>query len=166
MKKRGEPNTPALNEISIYPDTNGSIKFKDDTGNVQPLGSIFGNEYKVETFKDFLSPSQISSETSSPFLTMITSSLPAGTYRIGWSATYRYSANARDGIFRLIVNSTEVDIQQAEGKDSGTDQRNKLCDFDEFVLSGTNEIRIDVSCKDAGDVLSIYKSKIEIWRVE
>ena len=158
-------NVPAINEWTLFVDANDMASYKLDNGDVKTFGSIFGQNYKKAIFKNLASPTQITSNVAAPFLTLTTDNLPAGEYRIGWSITSRYSVNTRDPIFTLVVQSNEEDRSRAEGKDAGADQHVKAYDCDYFTLSGTNEIRIDAASTTAGDVTTIYKAVLEIWRV-
>jgi hypothetical protein len=123
---------------------------------------IFGTEFQqVESLAD-------SSTTSTAFqtkLTLTTVSIPAGTYRIGWSYDWRYSTTVANFQARIVENGTVRFLHVQEPQDGAITQRQPASGFLYLILpSGVNTIEIQYSSA-GGLTATIRNARLELWRV-
>ena len=141
---------------------------------------IFGSEfYHTQS----LGATVIEDEDFNNKISGSTPSIPAGTYRLGWS--YNWNNNKRGKSFksRILVdgasigdqNATILQIQRTvtDGGDSypsnsnsGTDQAHLSAGFEylTFGSAGSHSIQLQV-CHEEGKKVTIWNAKIELWRV-
>jgi len=129
-----------------------------------PSSGIFGTQFQ-ESASD--SESSTTSTAWQQKLKMTTPSLPAGTYRIGWSYEWRYSLASQDFRGRVQVDdTTTVAEQRQEPKDPNSNQSHPASGFGYVTLgAGSHEIDIDYCASSGGNTASIKRARLEIWRV-
>jgi len=138
------------------------------TGPIGPTGptgtSTFGSNFQTE-----ISAGE-STTTSTSFqqkLRMTTTSLPIGTYRIGWYYEWSFGSQSNDFLGRVQVdNTTTLMEHQQEPKDSNSDQSTPASGFAyiTFASATTHDIDLDY-CSNDGSTARIKNAKLEIWRV-
>lgn len=151
----------------------GEITISDQDGNNvdnPSEGFVFGQNFHRA------SKTSSQSTTSSSYvnyLTLTTSNVPAGTYRIGWSSVFRQSSTSRDYSARVHVDNSINIIDpnnggeiQVEPKDSGSDQRIPAAGFGyvTFATSGSHTIDYDFR-EQSGSTAYTYSAHLEFWRV-
>jgi len=133
------------------------------TGFTSDGGGTFGSEYH------FGKSDGESSTTSNIFqqkLRVTTSSLPSGTYRIGYTCEVR--TTDEDMNIRVQINDTTTIAQFEHSQGSDGDDAISywalMGGFDQRSLSGV--VNVDMDFNDAGGgTAQIRKARIEIWRV-
>ena len=133
---------------------------------------VFGSEYHQSEDLS-VSTKDLSSYTEK--LTLTTTSLEAGKYRIGWTYSWNLDSTTYDFLARIVINNTDIDmVHQQEPKDkggtfmsTGTNQRHKAAGFIFKDLVGINNIRLDWGRNGPNGIeTSIWDARIELWRVE
>jgi hypothetical protein len=111
-----------------------------------------------------------STTTSTTFqnkVTLTTSSLVSGTYRIGWM--YEWSYNSTNSNFQARVqlnNATDLMIHIQEPKDGATNQFHQAGGFYYAVgISGVQTIDLDYSSSVVNSTSRIRRARLDIWRV-
>lgn len=137
-----------------------------------PGSGVFGSEYDYQEKTTLQSTSSTSWQQ---YTRLTTSSLPAGTYRIGWMYVWNYSDPADEWMARLQVDDTTDLInpgdatypyQRHELPDGGIDQRYYNAGFRHVTLTaGVHDIDLDFRSDEAADTARMYHGQIEIWRV-
>lgn len=136
------------------------------------LVPVFGSEYL------YIEDETVSITTSTTFQEKLSLStpatLPAGTYRIGWSYRFNHNNNGNDFEGRVqLDNTTDIDFVKVEPKDSagnfggsGSSQRYVVSGFKNVVLTaGVHTIDIDYRTDSGGINSAIWEARIEFWRV-
>jgi hypothetical protein len=141
----------------------------EQTQNIEDLnGSVAEAAYYFWTKSNTLFTNGLTAGVYVDALTLITASLPAGNYRIGFHYTWNYSDTNSDFIglveipgFALIT----YPIQQ-EPKDSGTDQKYVHTGMDVVAWpGGVMTIKIRFSKTANAGIARIYKSFLEVEKV-
>lgn len=167
-----DPGTCTVGE-EFYNTTSNTKKLCLLTNNWFPiLTGVFGSQY---FYAENDSISTMTSTTFQQKLRLTTPSIPAGTYRIGWSYQWNHDStnNGFEGRVQ-IDDSTEIQYHQQEPQDSagtfgstGTDQKHTSSGFKNVVLSsGVHFVDVDFRTNAAGVESSIWNTRIEIWRVQ
>ena len=167
-----DPGTCLVGE-EFYNTTSNQAKVCSATNTWSILRrDFFGTAYQ------YAESDAVSITTSATFqqkLRLTTSSLAAGTYRIGWSYQWNHDSTSNGFEGRVqIDDSTEVMFHQQEPQDSagtfgstGSDQQHQLSGFKHISLSsGVHTIDIDYRTNSAGNESSIWNTRIELWRVQ
>jgi len=100
-----------------------------------------------------------------------------GIYRIAWFYEWGCDTTSEDFVLRVqIDDSTELSMHQQEPKDSGgesisgsgTNQRHVASGFRHMTLTAgsTPNIDIDIKGEDDNYEVTVYRSRIEFWRVK
>lgn len=123
--------------------------------------NIFGTEFQ-QAVSDTSSTS--ASTTYVNKVTLTTTSLPLGTYRIGWSAETSNATTNNSVDARVQLNgTTDLGFRIQESQDV-----RDWYNFHGFVyqsLSGVNTITIDYRAFPSAGNMSIRRARIELWRV-
>lgn len=174
-----EPDTPPAGRAHLYVDAaDKQITIKKDDGSVHkfltsPVIDVNGFIGSVDIF-DILDNQSVASDvlfaTSSlvyvSTLILPTTPLLAGDYRIDWSLIWNYDDAGKNISNRVIVNGNTIWEMSEEPPDSGADVRTPASDFDILTLpAGINTIEIQTKVQNAGNVASIYRSRIALQRV-
>lgn len=98
---------------------------------------------------------------------LTTDTLPAGTYRIGWSYTWGLSVTTDD--FIAIIEEDDITIiytHRQEPKDSATTQQNAGGGFGNRTLTaGVHTFDLEFQPFTAGDEARIAQARLEFWSV-
>lgn len=127
----------------------------------------------IQSFPQYISNAESlaqSTTTSSTFqqkVTISTGSIAAGTYRVGWSFEWGYSAGNNDFQARVQVdNTTTLLSHRTEPQDTGADQQHGVGGFGYVTLTaGTHTIDLDYASSDNSSTARIWNARLEIWRV-
>lgn len=148
--------------LTLVAGTNISITTNAATDTITINNTnIFGTEFQ-QAVSDAVSTSN--STTYVNKLTMTTTSLPLGTYRVSWRAETQSAATNNSVDARIQLNATTdlgSRIQEAQ------DVRDWY-NFSGFVylsLSGINTFNMDYRSNPAASNMSIRRARIELWRV-
>lgn len=134
-------------------------------------GPIFGTEFQ------YAESLPVSTTTSTSFqnkLTLTTTNLPFGTYRLEWSFGWNHNSSEADFEARLQDNNFNVgEIHKQEPKDAagsfgstGTSQRYYATRVRYLVLSGVHTFDLDYRTDNSERASSIWEASISLWRVQ
>jgi hypothetical protein len=181
---KGDPGTPGAGSTIIIEQDNvavnntphSTLNFVDmeatDVGSGQVnIQNVFGSEFQVN---ESVGVSTTTSTTFQNKVTLNTTSLPTGQYRLGISYGWNHNNAGNDFEARIREDGINVgEIHKQESKDSagsfsttGTSQRyymNRV--FYRTLTAGTKTYTIDFRTDSAGVASSIWEAKIELWRV-
>jgi hypothetical protein len=135
---------------------------------VDNIGSIFGGEYD---YAESESESSTTSNTYQQKLRLTTSTVPAGTYRIGWSFAHASTTDKLDCGFKIELDDTTVlsePIPNMKGKSAGGSYYGMSGFKHTSLTNASHTIDIDYIANlnlEAGTTY-IKQARIEIWRVE
>ena len=134
----------------------------DDLDTAITVGPVFGSQFQSA---ESLGPSVTGLSTYVEKLRLTTTSLPNGTYRIGWS--YGWSVGSETFFARIQLDDTttlmEHQIQPAVfGGTSSPGDRST--GFFYQTLNGVHNIDLDFRSDNGGSV-GIFDVRIELWRV-
>lgn len=170
-----EKTTPVSADLLVIEDSAASnAKKRVQIGNL-PSSGVFGTEYHYEE-KTTLQ-TVVGTTAWVKYMDLVTGSVPAGTYRIGWMYVWKYSVTDDDFYARLQVDNTTYLINPGgadgderahvqEAKDSSDAQRFVSSGFRHITLTaGSHDIDLDFGCDDTVDTAYMYHGQIEFWRV-
>lgn len=166
--------------ISINVNNSGSyetitIENTDSSG-----GQIFGSEfYHTQS----LGATTIEDDEFNNKISGSTPSVPAGTYRLGWSYNWNNNQKGKSFYSRILVDGTSIGNQNAttlqmertkydsgvsypDGSSSSVRQAFLSSGFEylTFESSGSHSIQLQV-CHETGKKVTIWNAKVELWRV-
>jgi len=132
--------------------------------------SIFGSEFQLEESLG------VSTTTSSGYqnkMTMVTSNLPVGKYRLGVSYGWNYDNTTLDFEAKIILDGSDLlEPHKQEPQDAGsswgstgTSQRYYLTRVFYLDLSGVHTFDLEWRTNSSGEEASIWDAVIELWRV-
>jgi hypothetical protein len=152
---QGQPGNPEPALIGNFPIT---VASGVDTITLSSVG-LGGTEFAASE-----GDSSTSSNTPVNKVTLTTSSLPAGTYRIGWYYEWSHSSTASDFRARVFVDGTTTLMEQSqEPQDARTDQRIPAGGHGYLALgSGVHTVALDFWAE--GGTATIRRARLEIWR--
>jgi len=122
---------------------------------------VFGSEFQ-EASSD--SESSTTSESYQQKLRLTTSSLPSGTYRIGWYGEIKTGDQDKRGVIRVELNNTTTLGEDHTEPDNDNNYWSRS-GFKHISLSGVNNIDLDFKCDESYMTTYIRRSRLEIWRV-
>ena len=128
---------------------------------VQSGGGVFGGNFQQA------SNDAESSTTSSTFqqkLRMTTSSLPSGTYRIGYSVEGRCNSTYVALALRVQINDTTT-IGEALVESQDVSNYDDYSGFYYYTGSGVLNIDFDYCSSSGGTTSFTRRARLEIWRV-
>jgi len=98
------------------------------------------------------------------YVTLNTTTLPAGTYRVGGCLIWRTSHDAKA---RVTVDGAIGWEMQQEGEDTGTDQRIPGSGFYyvTFATTTTHTVLLQYTSSSNSSTMSVYQGAIDIVRV-
>ena len=156
----------AINSLSqVSSATNEHVLTKDtSTGNAtwKAGGSTFGSEYHSD---EDLSEQTTTSTSYVNALTFTTSTVPSGTYRVGWS--YEWQGNAREDFEARVQvdNSTTLMEVNMESKDNtgwhGVGGFGNIT----FGSNDTHTIDFDFATEASERTMGIRKLRLEFYRI-
>jgi hypothetical protein len=99
-------------------------------------------------------------------LSLTTSSIPAGKYRVGWYYQYRYNNGSTDFVCQVVVDSlSTVHEHVEEPKDQSDNQRSPTSGFVEInLLAGVHSIIMQFAGTDPVES-QVFERRLEIWKV-
>lgn len=129
------------------------------------VSAIFGSSFfNAES----LGLSTVASTTFTNKVTLTTTSVPAGTYRVGWSYEWYFTDGGNSFRGRVLVDgATQLLAQVQEPKDTHTTQRHPASGFGyvTFGSNGTHTITLDYSRSAGSGTAGISNARLEFWRV-
>jgi len=129
------------------------------------VSAVFGsNAVDAES----LALSTLASNTLTTKVTLVTGSVPAGKYRVGWSYEFYNTDNANSFRGRVIVDGVTILCDhQEEHSDSATSQRNLRGGFGyiTFGSTATHTILLQYARSGGGGTVGIREARLEFWRV-
>jgi hypothetical protein len=161
-----EVSTAVLNDIanvSANPNINDVLTF-DGTGWIAQAPSsavVFGSEFQ-ETSSE--GTSATTSGTFQEKLSMTTTNLPLGKYRIGWTCeTVNSSTSGRTEV-RVQLNNT-ITLGQPGIETEDDEDWVPFTGYKYETFSGVQQIDIDYRVDDTAATASIRRARLELWRV-
>lgn len=151
------------------PSVEGGVRYVSGRFRLKDVDSVFGLLFgRFAHYAE--SEGESSYEGSSAWqqkVRLTTSSLPAGTYRVGWYYEWQHEAIANDFLARLRRDDTEdLFSQLQEPQDGGTDQWAPASGFKHIALAaGVHTFDLDYATNDNLDASKIRRARIEFWRV-
>ena len=156
----------AINSLSqVSSATNEHVLTKDtSTGNAtwKAGGSTFGSEYHSD---EDLSEQTTTSTSYVNALTFTTSTVPSGTYRVGWS--YEWQGNAREDFEARVQvdNSTTLMEVNMESKDNSSWHGVGGFGNITFGSNDTHTIDFDFATEASERTMGIRKLRLEFYRI-
>lgn len=126
--------------------------------------NLFGTENQ-ETSNTTLAST--TSGTYQTYLTLNTTNLPAGKYRIGWNYAWAFASTAQNFQARIVLDGATTLLQHIEEpQDTGAAQRRISCGFQyvTFGTSATHTVALTYSSSGGATAYMAF-GKIELWRV-
>jgi len=127
-------------------------------------GSNLTQYYSDETLAESnTTNTSAGSNTSNPRANITTSSIPSGTYRIGWSLEWKASSQDHQWNGRVRVDDTMASEPAKENKD----EWRAIGGFGNqtFGSSGVHTVEMDWWTENISGTAYIRKARIEFWRV-
>lgn len=126
--------------------------------------------------KDFIELTKEASETTTggSFTTYstltfnVSDSSGSNKYRLNASFNWGHNAASNDIRIRTRIDGTNIDELRIEPKDAGTDQRfqNNIVSYEVNLSQGNHVFDIQYRPATASRVSRMYRSVLEVWRVE
>lgn len=153
---QGQPGNPEPTLIGNFPVTV-----------VSGSSTITLNSVGIGGVETIASDGDSSTSSTTPVnkVTLTTSSLPAGTYRIGWYYEWSHSATDSDFRARVFLDGTTTLMEQSqEPQDAGTDQRIPVGGHVYTTLgAGVHTVALDFWAE--ADTATIRRARLELWRI-
>ena len=125
---------------------------------------VFGTE--VQYVQDLISTSTTSTDYSARKLRLTTpSSLPAGTYRIGFSCQAHVNSKMNNSKVRGQVDDTDTLFERVQTQTDSADYLLVAWFCYRVLASGAHNIDLDYASSNSGLALYIQDAHIELWRV-
>lgn len=133
--------------------------------------SIFGSEYQISEDKT-VSTKDLNSYTAK--LSLVTTSLPAGTYRIGYNYSWNLDSTSHSFLGRVIINNTIVRMlheeeptdRNGEFESTGSSEKHIISGYFLENLSGINTINLEWGHTGPNGIeSSMWDARLEVWRV-
>ena len=123
--------------------------------------SVFGSEFHQNISDGESSTSSTSLVTK---VSLTTSSLPLGMYRIGWFAEMHSSATNWSAIVQVLLNTTELSYYR-EASDGSLYWSISSGFYNAAALSGVNTIYIKYATSSSSYTAYIRRARLEMWRI-
>ncbi len=158
----------------VYSDTFSGLTttavYYGDGSNLTGIAAIFGSQYySDETLAESnTTNTSAGSNTSNPRANITTSSIPSGTYRIGWSLEWKASSQDHQWNGRVRVDDTTNIMEMAsEPAKENKDEWRAIGGFGNqtFGSSGVHTVEMDWWTENISGTAYIRKARIEFWRV-
>ncbi len=146
--------------LMIEDSSDGFAKKKVTVVDFLPESPIFGTQFQ-QTKDD--TESSTTSTTFQQKLRMTTTSLPSGSYRIGFYLETRQSNSADAVEWQVELNDTTI-LATAEQEPDDPNDLFSYGGHDYRTLSGVNTIDIDWR-QQRGSTAYIRRARLELWRV-
>ena len=158
----------------VYSDTFSGLTttavYYGDGSNLTGIAAIFGSQYySDETLAEAdTTNTSAGSNTSNPRADITTSTIPSGTYRIGWSLEWKASDEDQRWNGRVRVdNTTNIMEMASEPAKENRDEWRAIGGFGNqtFGSSDTHTVEMDWWTENSAGTAYIRKARIEFWRV-
>jgi hypothetical protein len=158
----------------VYSDTFSGLTttavYYGDGSNLTGIAATFGSQYySDETLAEAdTTNTSAGSNTSNPRADITTSSIPSGTYRVGWSLEWKASSQDHQWNGRVRVdNSTNIMEMASEPAKENKDEWRAIGGFGNqtFGSSGAHTVEMDWWSENSSGTAYIRKARIEFWRV-
>lgn len=140
-----------------------------DGSNLTGIAATFGSQYySDETLAEADTTNTSSGGAQNPRADITTSSIPSGTYRIGWSLEWKASEQDQRWNGRVRVdNSTNIMEMASEPAKENKDEWRAIGGFGNqtFGSSGAHTVEMDWWSENSSGTAYIRKARIEFWRV-
>jgi len=184
---KGDPGSPGLpgsgttinveqDNVAVVNTPHDIINFQNMTasdagGGQVDVQNIFGSEFQIS---QSLGVTTTTSTTFQNKVTLTTTLLPAGTYRLGVSYGWNHDSQQNDFEARIREGGIDIgEIHKQEPKDSagsfsttGSSQRYYVQrTLYRTLTSGVQTYTLDFRTDSGGDESSMWDAVIELWRV-
>ena len=165
QKIMNTPSNPPVDYYSWYPKIDGYYML-DENGVETKIGGqqIFGSWF--EEIENVV-PVQLSSLTPTTYLSMITSVLPLGRYRVGYNFSWSYEDIAGNAAHIALYDNGV----RHNTKDIAMETKNifDVAHTGSFLYldnaSGVHNLEIKINCDNIQDIITMHDAYIEFWRV-
>lgn len=125
---------------------------------------VFGTQYD---YQEDLTTAITTSNVFSTGATFTTGLLPIGTYRVGLFFNWRISATNNDGRFQVQVDGVDVGPAMALEHSETANQSIWEYEFLNFTTAtaATHTIELRFAPENNGTTLTLFQTKLELWRV-
>lgn len=152
---------PVSNDVIILEDSAASYAKKKAT--IGSFAPPFGTYYQIAENETEATTNSTSPQTR---LTLSPTSLPLGTYRVGWFFNWSLSSTSQDFRAQVTVNGTQHAYISQEPQDAGTDQNIPASGFFPVSgLSGSPTILLQYWSSNSGVTAYIRNARLEFWRI-
>ncbi len=157
----------------VYSDTFSGLTttavYYGDGSNLTGIAATFGSQYySDETLAEADTTNTSSGGAQNPRADITTSSIPSGTYRIGWSLEWKASSQDYRWNGRVRVDdSTNIMEMASEPAKENKDEWRAIGGFGNqtFGSSGAHTVEMDWWSENSSGTAYIRKARIEFWRV-
>lgn len=132
------------------------------SGTVDVTAPVFGLNYDY-TFND--STTNTNSTTPLNKLTLTTSSLPAGNYRVGWYYEWRRNTASNDFRARVQIDNTTTVTEHSEESKDVNSWHIESGFVQHTFTAGSHTVDVDYWGESSGSTSYIRRVRIELWRV-
>lgn len=158
-----EKASPVSADLVLIEDSaDSNNKKRVQIGNLPASSPTFGSNFQ---YGESLSSSSTSAVWTQK-LRVTTSTLPAGTYRIGWSCELNCSSASADMNIRVQTNDTNT-LATGNMEIKDVSSYFPLSGFGYYVVSSPEALNIDLDYgNESSNTTYIRNARLEIWRVE
>lgn len=178
VKGADGPSGSLTGNTGVYSDTFSGLTttavYYGDGSNLTGIAATFGSQYySDETLAEAdTTDTSAGSNTSNPRADITTSSIPSGTYRIGWSLEWKASSQDHQWNGRVRVDdgdagATNIMEMASEPAKENKDEWRAIGGFGNqtFGSSGAHTVEMDWWTENSSGTAYIRKARIEFWRV-
>ena len=178
VKGADGPSGSLTGNTGVYSDTFSGLTttavYYGDGSNLTGIAATFGSQYySDETLAEAdTTDTSAGSNTSNPRVDITTSSIPSGTYRIGWSLEWKASSQDHQWNGRVRVDdggagATNIMEMASEPAKENKDEWRAIGGFGNqtFGSSGAHTVEMDWWTENSAGTAYIRKARIEFWRV-
>lgn len=155
---------PAPGEVNIFSNSGGDLAYKDENGQVNLFGAVFGKNFanKKKT------SDQTTTQRSFQAYDSIIAPADGNNYLVYVRYVWGYSSGSTDFRGRILINGSQaLEEHRQEPKDGGNDQRYHFSTMTLAVPSGGNvEVEIEFAAGSSGNQARLYESEIILWRID
>jgi len=150
----------AVEEL-ITPETDTRLVMSPDGSGMTQWVTRFGADYQYEKSE---AESTTTSETFQNKVTLTTPSLPAGDYRLSWTAQITNDSGDKPVEVQITLDSNQIDFTFYAPKFE--DEFFKVTGFcTETLLAGSSVLEMDFRATDEGGTAKIKGARLELFRV-
>lgn len=129
------------------------------------VSAVFGSEYQEHVDN---TTATTTSAIFSDAASFVTTSVPAGTYRVGVNYNTYFTDGATDWRFRVLVDATQVGMEnREEPQDTGTDllHTRYIVGTITFGSAGTHTVALQFARSAGAGTVGCTNAYFEFWRV-